>query len=130
MLEKDNVQVKRSSAGLGLFAATTFKKDDAIVEYTGEKISNTEADRRGGKYLAVLNDDWVLDGKDRSNIARYINHSCKPNAYLELTEDERQIFAVATKHIKAGEEITVHYGPEYFDQHIKPYGCRCPHCSA
>lgn len=124
-----NVTVKRSRAGLGLFATTAFKKGDEIIEYSGETISTATADERGGKYLATLNEDWVIDGKDRNNKARYINHCCKPNSYYELNEAETRIFAIAKRAIKPGEEITVHYGKDYFNQHIKPIGCRCAVCN-
>jgi len=121
--------VKRSYAGLGLFATANFKKGDLIIEYTGERITEAEANRRGGKYLFELNDTSTIDGKDRDNTARYINHSCAPNAYPELTEDETQVFIYAKRAIKPGEEITYHYGKDYFKRVIKPAGCRCPKCS-
>ena len=81
--------VKRSSAGLGLFAAKAFKRGERIIEYTGEKISEDEANDRGGKYLFELNERWTIDGKGRENTARYINHSCKPNAYPDLRQGRR-----------------------------------------
>ncbi|MAQ59254.1 hypothetical protein CL638_00895 [bacterium] len=124
---KDYV-VKRSSAGLGLFANRDFKKDEVIIEYVGETISDAEAQRRGGKYLFELNDDWTIDGKSRDNTARYINHSCKPNCYAELTEDETQVFIKAKRAIKAGEEFTYHYGSYYFKNEITPAGCKCAKC--
>jgi SET domain-containing protein len=124
-----NVTVKRSSAGLGLFANTQYQKGDEIIEYLGERITADEGNRRGGKYLFELNDQWMIDGKDRSNIARYINHSCRPNAYPELSEDETQVKIFAKKTIKPGEEITYHYGPQYFKIMIEPMGCRCAKCT-
>ena len=48
--------VKRSSAGLGLFAARPYKKGELVIEYTGEKITTDEANRRGGQYLFEIND--------------------------------------------------------------------------
>ena len=48
--------VKRSNAGLGLFATKEFKRGDFIIEYTGEKISEEVANRRGGKYLFTITD--------------------------------------------------------------------------
>jgi len=126
--QTDNVVVKRSRAGLGLFAARDFKKGDFIIEYTGETISSEEADRRGGKYLFELNDDRAIDGKGRENLARYLNHSCRPNCYAEINEDETRIFIYAKRKIKAGEELTYNYGKDYFERLIKPNGCRCEKC--
>lgn len=123
-----SVIVKRSTAGLGLFANTTFKRGDFIIEYTGEAISHEESDRRGGKYLFILSDAIVIDGKGRNNTARYINHSCKPNAEAETDEDEGKIRISAKKTILPGEEITYDYGKDYVDAYIKPHGCRCRTC--
>lgn len=122
------VMVKRSSAGLGLFAGEDLVKDQLIIEYTGERIDEAEADRRGGKYLFTVTDNLFIDGKARENTARYLNHSCRPNAEAEHETTEDRIFIRAAKRIKAGEEITYHYGKEYFDTLIKPLGCKCAHC--
>jgi SET domain-containing protein len=122
--------VRRSKAGLGLFATQPLKKGDFIIEYTGERISEEEANRRGGKYLFTLTTDWTIDGKGRDNIARYINHSCTPNAEAELDEDELRVRIFAKKKILPGEEIQYDYGSEYWDEHIKPYGCRCITCAS
>ncbi len=120
--------VKRSSAGLGLYAGRDFKKDELVIEYTGEKISEAEAQRRGGRYLFELNDDWTLDGKARKHTARYINHSCAPNCRPELTDDETRVFIYAKRNIKAGEEFTYNYGKYYFDMMFGKDGCRCARC--
>lgn len=122
------VKVKKGIAGLGLFALENIPKDTLIVEYTGEVISNDEADRRGGKYLFEINSKWTIDGKSRTNTARYVNHSCRPNAESDTIGKKVKYFAKRT--IKAGEEITVDYGKEYFNDFIKPYGCRCEKCKA
>lgn len=121
--------VRKSSAGLGLYANREYKRGDLIIEYTGETITEEEANRRGGKYLFELNDKWTIDGKGRANKARYINHSCVPNAYPELTYNEKQVFIFAKKKISPGEEITYNYGSDYFKRVIKPLGCRCPKCA-
>lgn len=125
---QSHCEVKRSSAGLGLFATTTFNKGDLVIEYTGEKITEAEANRRGGKYLFELNDAWTIDGKGRENKARYINHSCKPNCYPELDDAEEHIYIYAKRAIKSGEEITYNYGKMYFNDLIGKDGCRCSEC--
>jgi len=122
-------ELKRSSAGLGLFATTAFNKGDLVIEYTGEKITEAEANRRGGKYLFELNDSWTIDGKGRENKARYINHSCKPNCYPELDDAEEHIYIYAKRAIKSGEEITYNYGKMYFTDLIGKDGCRCSECT-
>lgn len=121
--------VKRSSAGLGLFARTDIKKGEFIIEYTGEHISEEEADRRGGMYLFSLGEDGVIDGRGRENLARYVNHACRPNCEAEHNEEDGRVRIYAIRSIKAGEELTYDYGREFFDEHIKPKGCRCVACA-
>ena len=122
-----NVQVKRGISGLGLFATTTFKRGDFIIEYIGELIDQDEADRRGGKYLFTITTDRIIDGKQRNNVARYINHSCSPNAFAEADLEELKIRIYAKKRIDPGEEIFFHYGKEYFNEFLGA-DCRCPYC--
>jgi SET domain-containing protein len=115
---------KRSSAGLGLFAGQDIKKGDFIIEYVGEVITRKEADDRGGKYLFETSANRVVDGKARSNKARYINHACKPNAEVEIERGHINIYAI--KNIKDGEEINYDYGEEYVEEYCKP--CLCATC--
>ena len=119
----EGVAVKRSSAGLGLFAARPFKKGERIIEYVGRTISNAEAYTSRSKYLFEVNKRKTIDGTVRTNIARYINHSCRPNCEPEI--ERGHIYIDAIKNIKEGEEFSYDYGEEYFNEHIRPFGCRC-----
>ena len=125
-MENDSVIVKRSEIGLGLFAKVDISKGAKIVQYTGERIRRDDVARHKGKYLFTLNDKWTIDGKSRANLARYANHSCRPNAKSITTP--RKIWIVARRKIRAGEEITYNYGKNYFNQFIKPIGCKCVKC--
>jgi SET domain-containing protein len=122
-----NVVVKRSEIGLGLFATADISKETKIIQYTGARISNADTDKYKGRYLFKLDENYTIDGRSRSNLARYINHSCRPNAYTEIIDGE--IWVVAKRRIKAFEEITYHYGKEYFNFFIRPKGCKCSKCS-
>lgn len=119
----EGVRVGRSSAGLGLFATRDFKKGERIIEYVGRTLTTAEEYSSRSKYLFEVNKRKTIDGAVRSNIARYINHSCKPNCEPEI--ERGHIYIDAIKTIKEGEEFTYDYGEEYVDEHIKPYGCRC-----
>jgi uncharacterized protein len=124
-------RVGRSSAGLGLFATQLFKKGAFIVAYRGRRIPDAEAARRearGAKYIFEINSRWAIDGSSRRNIARYVNHSCKPNAEAALRK--HRVVYLARRRIKPDEEITVDYGKEYFDGFIRRKGCRCAACGA
>lgn len=122
------VKRARPGAGLGLFARIDIKKGTFVIEYTGEKITNEEADRRGGRYLFNIDSKWTIDGKKHHNTARYINHSCRPNCESRISGGKVKIYAI--KNIKAGEELAYDYGTEYFEEFLKPHGCRCDKCHA
>ncbi|MCA1623321.1 MAG: SET domain-containing protein [Acidobacteria bacterium] len=127
-MASEMVIVKRSKIGLGLFATTDIPKGSRIIQYTGTRILKNDTAKHKGRYLFTLNDKWTIDGKSRTNLARYVNHSCRPNA--ETITTMSKIWVVAKRKIKAGEEITYNYGKEYFNQFIKPIGCKCVKCNS
>ncbi len=122
------LQVKRGINGLGLFTTAPIKKGVFIIEYIGELIFADEADERGGQYLFEINKKWTIDGTTRKNTARYINHSCRPNCETETKERLRRVFIFAKRNIKVGEELTYDYGKSFWNEYIKPKGCKCEKC--
>lgn len=122
---KHTVKSKRGLSGIGLFAEGEIKRGDFIIEYYGNIVSDDEADEVGGKYLFRLENEKTILGNQKKNLARYLNHSCKPNAYAEMDGD--RIFIYAKRKIMPGEEITYHYGKEYWEDFIGK-NCRCESC--
>ncbi len=127
LIPSRHLRVRRSKAGLGLFTRVPIKKGQFIVRYSGRKIRTETADEIGTKYLFELNTRWTIDGSNRRNIARYINHACRPNAETYFVKHLIKVRAI--KNIKAGDEITYHYGRNYFVAFIKDKGCKCGHCT-
>lgn len=123
-------RVGRSRTGLGLFATKPIKKGDRIIEYFGPLLDskNEKHDAIENKYLFELNGRWTIDGSTRRNTARYINHSCRPNSESDVQPRNRKVFIVAVKNIQPGEEINYDYGKDYFNEYLKPIGCKCDHC--
>ena len=119
--------VKRSDTGLGLFATKLIPKGKRIIEYTGPRVPNDEVENSSGKYFFEVNTRWSIDGSGRDNIARYINHSCRPNAEAIITRG--RVWIWSKKNIQPGEEIAYDYGKEYFDGIIKEIGCKCEKCA-
>jgi uncharacterized protein len=119
-------RVGRAKTGLGLFATKLIRKGSFIVRYTGRMLPNRIADELDTKYLFEVNARWTVDGSTRKNIARYINHSCRPNAEADVKK--RKILITAIKTINPGDEITYNYGRDYFNAFIKEHGCRCAAC--
>ncbi|MDQ3321998.1 MAG: SET domain-containing protein [Acidobacteriota bacterium] len=118
--------IKRTRTGLGFFTLLPIEFDKRIIEYIGLILTGEEARRKGGRYLMTLDEDYTIDGSPRSNAARYINHSCQPNAKAYRTGARVWIWSIRA--IEAGEEVTYDYGKKYFDEQIKPKGCKCEEC--
>jgi uncharacterized protein len=96
--------------GKGCFATKDFKRRRKIAEYAGEKISNAEARRRAHRKtlrICEVNRRWSLDGSRGGNGTHYINHSCEPNAFMQILYDH--ILFIALRDIQSGEEITIDY---------------------
>lgn len=119
--------VKRTKTGLGLFATKPIPKGKRIIEYVGPLVPNEKAEKSDGKYFFGVNKKWSIDGSARTNTARYINHSCQPNAETTVS-NRRRVWIWARRNIKLGEEITYDYGKEYFEGIIEPQGCKCEKC--
>ena len=123
-------RVGRSRTGLGLFATKPIKKGAKIVRYFGPLLDSKKKkdDAIENKYLFELNNRWTIDGSVRKNIARYINHACKPNAESDVRPRKRKVVIRAIKNIEPGDEINYDYGTDYFKAYLKPIGCKCDAC--
>jgi SET domain-containing protein len=122
-----HLRIGRSKAGLGLFSRVPIRKGQYILRYSGRKIRTETADELDTRYLFEINSRWTIDGSSRRNRARYINHACRPNAEVYFVKHVIKIRAI--KNIKPGDEITYHYGRNYFEAFIKDAGCRCLACA-
>jgi hypothetical protein len=123
-------RVGRSRTGLGLFATKPIKKGAKIIRYFGPLLDSKKKkdDAIENKYLFELNNRWTIDGSVRKNIARYINHACKPNAESDVSPRKRKVVIRAIKNIEPGDEINYDYGTDYFKAYLKPIGCKCDAC--
>ncbi len=103
--------IKKSAIeGKGCFSVVSFRGGRKIAEYTGQKITNAEANRRASRRklrICAINNRWSLDGSRGGNGTHYINHSCEPNAFMKILYNH--ILFVALRDIQPGEEITIDY---------------------
>jgi len=128
-MPKRPFRVGRSMTGLGIFATRPIRKNLRIAEYKGRKLTTKEANKieaRGNLYLYEINSRWTIDGTPRSNIARYFNHSCNPNA--EIYDVKHRVFIRTLRNIEPGEEITYDYGVDYLRNVIGRSNCKCGRC--
>jgi len=123
-------RIGRSKTGLGLFATRKIKKGTKIIRYFGPMLDsrNKKHEEIDNKYLFEINNRWTIDGSVRKNIARYINHACRPNAESDVSSRKRKVVIRAIKTIQPGDEINYDYGTDYFKIFLKPIGCKCEHC--
>ena len=77
--------------GYGVFAAEPITKNTRIVDYAGELIRNRDSGPREARYLEQgciwvfrINRAWSRDAAVGGNIARFINHACRPNCWFEV----------------------------------------------
>jgi hypothetical protein len=122
-------RIGRARTGFGLFATRPIRKNSRIAEYKGPLLTTkeaTKAENRGNRYLYEVNKRWTIDGAPRSNIARYFNHSCNPNA--ESYNVKLRVFIRAIRNIKPDEEIVYDYGTDYLKNVIGRSNCQCSRC--
>ena len=129
-------EIRRSGIqGRGAFAVRTIPKGTRIIEYTGERISHAEADKRYDDeamgrhhtFLFIATSRTVVDAWREGSEAKYINHACDPNC--EAVIDRGRIFIEAVKTIRAGQELVYDYsygrdGTETAADERR-YRCRC-----
>jgi len=117
--------------GSGVFALEPINKNTRIIDYAGELVRNEKSEAREERYLADgciwvfrVNRTWSRDAAVGGNIARFINHACRPNCWIERVG--KTIWIRAAKSIRKGEELTYDYATDG-EQTIP---CRCrPGCT-
>ena len=117
--------------GYGVFAAEPINKNTRIIDYAGELVRNDQVGRREEQYLREgciwvfrVNRRWSRDAAVRGNVARFINHACRPNCWFEVVDTT--IWIRASRFIAAGEELTYDYAT--VGDHTIPCRCR-PGCT-
>ena len=118
--------------GWGVYATTAISKNKRIIHYAGEKISNQQSLKRERRYIKdghiwcfKLTNRTVIDAGVGGNVARFINHACKPNCYIDIKDGV--IWIRAAKPITKGQELTYNYNTD--GEGLIPCRCR-PGCQA
>ncbi|KAL0077930.1 hypothetical protein J3Q64DRAFT_1766961 [Phycomyces blakesleeanus] len=124
--------IKTEKKGFGLRALTDLPANAFIMEYIGEVIPNNEFVRRTRSYeteglehyyFMTLKTDEIIDATKKGCLARFINHSCKPNSVTQkwVIGKKMRIGIFTTKFVKAGDELT-------FDYKFERYGAVAQKC--
>ena len=127
-----SIKRKRSSVhGFGVFTEQRITKNTRIIDYAGELIRNTDSEAREERYSSAgaiwvfrVNRAWSRDANVGGNVARFINHACRPNCWFEVVDTT--IWIRAGRNIRAGEELTYDY--RTVGERTIPCRCRpgCP----
>ena len=131
-------EIRRSPIqGRGAFARRKIRKGTRIIEYTGERVSHDEADRRYDDehmerhhtFLFTLDRKTCIDAAVNGNDARYINHSCDPNC--DAVIDDGRIWIETIRDVAPGEELAYDYAYVLEERHTPAAKRRFPcHCGA
>ncbi|KAK6930634.1 SET domain, partial [Dillenia turbinata] len=125
--------------GFGIFAKHPHRAGDMVIEYTGELVRPSIADRResliynslvgAGTYMFRIDDERVIDATRAGSIAHLINHSCEPNCYSRVisVDGDEHIIIFAKRDIKQWEELTYDYRFFSIDERLACY-CGFPRC--
>ena len=103
--------------GWGVFALESIPKNKRIIDYAGEKITARQSTPREVRYLKqghiwcfTLNRNWAIDAAVDGNAARFINHSCRGNCYVQIIKGV--IWIRASRTIRRGEELSYNYNTD------------------
>jgi len=120
----DVVNRKSRIDGFGAFAAEAIPAHRKIGEIRGERISVAEARRRAEGLQRIMivevSHRHAVDASKSSDPMRFTNHSCRPNARLQIRDGRIEFYAL--RDITPGEEITVDYGETHHEGQL---ACRC-----
>jgi SET domain-containing protein len=116
------------NAGMGLFTDAPIKKGEIVIEYTGEQLTWAECEKRNDAqegvngYFFFVSKKICIDAQNTpESLGRYANDAqgykkvdgLRNNAEYQIIK--KKPYIVAKRNIKAGEEIFVSYGKEYWD---------------
>lgn len=110
------------SAGKGLFTQQDIEKGKLIVEYTGEVTTWEQVRHEASNvYIYFVSEDHVINAKNFPDaIARYANDAHGLTKVDGVHNNSRfvniegRIFIKSTRLIRAGSEILVDYGKDYW----------------
>lgn len=141
IMQNPYLEVRASSIeGRGGFAKQRIPKGTRIIEYLGERITQSVANKRYGEdnsegvapkiehvYLFTVSSRTIIDGAVNGNDARFINHSCEPNC--ESVVKKGRVYIEAIRTIEAGEELNYDYqldiGEKVTEEDKQEYACLC-----
>lgn len=130
---------RTNKKGFGVRANRDLQEGQFIYEYIGEVIHEAEFRKRmiqydaeGIKhfYFMMLQKDEFIDATKKGCLARFCNHSCLPNAYVDkwVVGNRLRMGIFAKKYIQKGEEICFDYNVDRYGADPQPCFCEEENC--
>lgn len=125
--------------GYGVRAQNNIEINDFIYEYIGEVIDEDNFRDRMIKYdennfkhfyFMMLQTGQFIDATIKGSLARFCNHSCNPNAYVNkwVVNGKLKMGIFAKRTIAKGEEITFDYNVDRYGASAQKCYCGEPNC--
>ncbi|XP_022903665.2 histone-lysine N-methyltransferase NSD2 [Onthophagus taurus] len=136
----DLVPYKTEARGWGLKSLEPLRKGQFIIEYVGEMIDEIEYQRRikqmneikeDNYYFLTIDKDRMIDAGLKGNLARFMNHSCKPNCETQkwTVNGDTRVGLFALEDIPENVELTFNYNLECIGKEKKICLCGASNCS-
>ncbi|KAK0556007.1 histone methyltransferase set2 [Tilletia horrida] len=125
--------------GYGVRSPDQIEQDTFIYEYVGEVINHPTFLKRMQQYkdegirhfyFMMLQREEYLDATKKGGKARFLNHSCNPNCYVEKWQvgKHMRMGIFARRRIYAGEELTFNYNVDRYGNDAQDCFCGEPNC--
>jgi len=121
------IEVRKSAIhGVGVFAKKDIKKNEVLEEDPFILLKGNWKNLQPQVQEYIFG--WTKDMPDSKSKAAMVfgtgaiyNSTAKPNADWQTSIKKNRFIYYALKNIKAGEEIMINYGPEYWESRSKTY---------
>lgn len=131
--------IQTEKKGYGVRAEEDLEPDTFIYEYKGEVIEEKAFKKRMIEYdqlklkhfyFMMLQKNEFVDATRKGCLARFCNHSCNPNCYVEkwVVGNKLRMGIFSKRRIVRGEEITFNYNVDRYGANAQPCYCGEPNC--
>jgi histone-lysine N-methyltransferase SETD2 len=131
--------INTEKKGYGLRALEDIPQGTFVYEYIGDVITEAKFHQRAKYYqengyrhfyFMMLQKGEFIDATEKGCLARFCNHSCNPNSYVDkwVVGHKLRMGIFTKRDVAAGEEITFDYNVDRYGSEAQPCYCGEPNC--